>query len=97
MDKDTFTELLREAGAARAKDNSFRLDGRQGATLMLGGDGTLLTIERVSRLLLKAGFVVAECERGERYFLDLARVFALRLEAPTDATGFRGEPLGAAG
>ncbi|MBK8480486.1 MAG: hypothetical protein IPL40_04855 [Proteobacteria bacterium] len=97
MDKDTFTELLREAGAARSKDNSFRLEGRQGATLMLGGDGTLLTIDRVSRLLLKAGFIVAECERGERYFLDLARVFALRLEPPSEATGFRGETAEAAG
>lgn len=91
MDKETFAEVLREAGAARAKDGSFRLEGRQGATVLVGGDGTLLTIDRVRRLVVKSGFVVAESERGERFFVELDRIFALRLEAAGEGTGFRGD------
>lgn len=97
MDKETFAEVLREAGAARSKDGNFRLEGRQGATLLVGGDGTLLTIDRVRRLQLKPAFVVAESERGERFFVDLARIFALRIETAGEATGFRGGAPDAAG
>lgn len=90
MRKDCLVDMFKEAGGNRGKDGAFRFEALLGLTLFVCGGATMLTVDRVTRIVVKSEFVSIETDRGERFFVDHDRIVALRLHAASEGPGFLG-------
>ena len=75
------TRILTEAGAKAGKDEVRELSEGSRLTLYVAHDGASLTISRVSSLKVDGELVVAKNDKGERFFVQLADVFAAGVDA----------------
>ncbi len=87
MDKKTFESVLKDAG--KLKDGAYLLGDGDGQGLLLSAGSSMVTLEQVKRVELRAGYLVAETQKKERYYLDLSLVMGLKVGAPpSEGAGF---------
>ena len=87
MTEAMLLKILDEAKARADKSGQRALgDGRK-LTIYLAQGGASLTVARVESLSVAGDLVVAQNDKGERYYLPLEAIFAVAAEAaPTTAT-----------
>ena len=88
MQRENLLALLKEAADSHA-DESFSFADKQQATVYIAAGADLLTIDRVTEVVLRGGVAIVQTAK-ERFYADAERVVAVRLHAGTDATGFIG-------
>jgi len=88
MDKESLTAVLKETSAKAERGERFNFDPSRGLALLVGTGGSLLAIERITKIALRGTCLTAETERGERYFVDADRIVALREHSVSSGSGF---------
>jgi hypothetical protein len=88
MNKDSLVSILKETSSKAERDGGYTFDPSHGLALLVGTGGAVLSIERVTRVVLREGCLTAETERGERYFVDTDRIVALREHKSAGGSGF---------
>ena len=87
MTKKALEDLLKEA--ARLEDGTYHLEPGASNGLLLSAGGTMVTLEQLVKVVLHAGYLMAETRKGERYLLDLGCVMGIKVGAPpVDGAGF---------
>ena len=75
------TRILSEAGARKEEGGEYKLGEGRKLTLYAGHAGVSLTVGRVEGVsLLDDGTVAARNDKGDRYFVTLADLFAIATE-----------------
>ncbi|MFO0555546.1 MAG: hypothetical protein U0271_44625 [Polyangiaceae bacterium] len=76
------TRILAETHARRSDGGEYELGEGKRLTLYVAHDGASLSISRIETLrLVEEGILVAKNDKGERFFVSLADVYALSAEA----------------
>ena len=87
MTKKGLEDMLKDA--AEFKDGAYHLSPGTNNGMLISAGGAMVTVERVVKLTLGAGYLDAETNKGERYLLDLACVVGLKLGTPPmEGAGF---------
>jgi hypothetical protein len=85
MKPETLVELLSATEGVRPETGKkegggLLLDPSMEATLYAGIGGELLQVAKVTRIEIQGRFVMAETQKGERFFLDGETVKGVKLE-----------------
>ena len=89
MTKESLSEALKLASSSRAKDGTFSFEPAQNTTVLLTAESSVMTIDRVTRVSVKAGVVVIDTERRERLFVASEFIVGLRQQATSESpSGF---------
>jgi hypothetical protein len=89
MKKDTFQKMLAECCTSEKGGAGHSVADQDQLTMLVAIDGSLLPVERVSRVELRADFVQVESARSEVYLVELSRVVGFKLKRGSrEGTGF---------
>ena len=88
MTKETLQQMMAEI-ESKSADDTYSFDEDDQLSMLVAMDGAMLTVNGISSLKLKDGFLVARCDRSEAYLLELDRVMGFKLKrAAPKSTGF---------
>lgn len=81
MQKNVLLELLSEGFGAKQKGDLFELPPADRAAILISADGTMVAVEDVRHVAVRAGYLVARTgDQGETYLLSLDRIIGLKVQ-----------------